>query len=130
MNTLDLRAVRLSLGWTQQQTAKRLAVSQAWVSMVENRQRSLTAAMLDRLGRHYQVDPAQLQLRAPVTMTDSEFVFVYSTFPDDASAKRVAEVLVREKLAACVNIHGPILVRPTIVPSDFCLAPVSAIAGS
>lgn len=73
MNTLDLRAVRLSLGWTQQQTAKRLAVSQAWVSMVENRQRSLTAAMLDRLGRHYQVDPAQLQLRAPVTMTDSEF---------------------------------------------------------
>jgi periplasmic divalent cation tolerance protein len=40
-------------------------------------------------------------------MTDSEFVFVYSTFPDDESAKRVAEALVREKLAACVNIHGP-----------------------
>jgi periplasmic divalent cation tolerance protein len=39
---------------------------------------------------------------------DSEFIFVYSTFPDDASAKRVAEALVREKLAACVNIHGPV----------------------
>ncbi len=40
-------------------------------------------------------------------MADSEFVFVYSTFPDDASAGRVAEVLIREKLAACANIHGP-----------------------
>jgi periplasmic divalent cation tolerance protein len=40
-------------------------------------------------------------------MSESEFVFVYSTFPDDASAKRVAETLVREKLAACVNIYGP-----------------------
>lgn len=37
----------------------------------------------------------------------SEFVFVYSTFPDADSAKRVAEELVQGKLAACVNIHGP-----------------------
>jgi periplasmic divalent cation tolerance protein len=40
-------------------------------------------------------------------MTDSEFVFLYSTFPDEASAKRVAEALVGAKLAACVNIFGP-----------------------
>lgn len=40
-------------------------------------------------------------------MSDPEFVFVYSTFPDEASAKRVAEALVNAKLAACVNIHGP-----------------------
>ncbi len=40
-------------------------------------------------------------------MTDSEFVFLYSTFPDEASARRVAEALVGAKLAACVNIHGP-----------------------
>lgn len=40
-------------------------------------------------------------------MDESEFVFVYSTFPDEASAKRVAEALVIAKLAACVNIHGP-----------------------
>ncbi|HEY4123261.1 MAG TPA: divalent-cation tolerance protein CutA [Rhizomicrobium sp.] len=37
----------------------------------------------------------------------TEFVFVYSTFPDEASARRVAEVLVTGKLAACVNIHLP-----------------------
>jgi periplasmic divalent cation tolerance protein len=37
----------------------------------------------------------------------TEFVFVYSTFPDDASARRVAEALVTQKLAACVNIYPP-----------------------
>jgi periplasmic divalent cation tolerance protein len=36
-----------------------------------------------------------------------ELVFLYSTFPDEASARRVAEVLVAAKLAACVNITAP-----------------------
>jgi len=36
----------------------------------------------------------------------SEFVFVYSTFPDEASARRLAEALITAKLAACVNIHA------------------------
>lgn len=40
-------------------------------------------------------------------MSDSEFVFIYSTFPDEASARRVAETLVPAKLAACVNIYPP-----------------------
>ncbi len=40
-------------------------------------------------------------------MVQSEFVFVYSTFPDEASVGRVARTLVEKKLAACVNIHGP-----------------------
>lgn len=40
-------------------------------------------------------------------MERSEFVFVYSTFPEMESAKRVAKVLVERRLAACVNIHGP-----------------------
>lgn len=37
----------------------------------------------------------------------SEFVFVYSTFPDEVSAQNVAEVLVNRNLAACVNIYPP-----------------------
>lgn len=37
----------------------------------------------------------------------SEFVFVYSTFPDDSAARRVAQTLVTAKLAACVNISAP-----------------------
>ncbi|MGC9954087.1 MAG: divalent-cation tolerance protein CutA [Rhizomicrobium sp.] len=39
-------------------------------------------------------------------MSDSEFVFLYSTFPDEASARRVAEALVTARLAACVNISA------------------------
>jgi periplasmic divalent cation tolerance protein len=40
-------------------------------------------------------------------MNDSEFVFVYSTFPDQAAARRVGEMLVTSRLAACVNIYPP-----------------------
>ena len=36
----------------------------------------------------------------------SEFVFVYSTFPDRESAMSVAEALVSAKLAACVNVSA------------------------
>jgi len=36
----------------------------------------------------------------------SEFVFVYSTFPDRGSAMRAAEALVTAKLAACVNVSA------------------------
>lgn len=41
-------------------------------------------------------------------MAESEFVFLYSTFPDEAAARRVGEALVSARLAACVNIHPQI----------------------
>jgi len=37
----------------------------------------------------------------------SEFVFLYSTFPDQESALKVAQTLVSRKLAACVNLSAP-----------------------
>jgi periplasmic divalent cation tolerance protein len=37
----------------------------------------------------------------------SEFVFVYTTLPDESVARAIAADLVRAKLAACVNIHPP-----------------------
>jgi periplasmic divalent cation tolerance protein len=40
-------------------------------------------------------------------MSDGEFVFVYSTFPDRESAKNVGQALVEAKLGACVNIFPP-----------------------
>jgi periplasmic divalent cation tolerance protein len=40
-------------------------------------------------------------------MSDGEFVFVYSTFPDRESAEKAARGLVGAKLAACVNIFPP-----------------------
>ena len=36
-----------------------------------------------------------------------EFVILYSTFPDEISARRVGEALVTARLAACVNIGAP-----------------------
>jgi periplasmic divalent cation tolerance protein len=40
-------------------------------------------------------------------MRESEFVLVYSTFPDRASAEKMARALVEARLAACVNIFAP-----------------------
>jgi periplasmic divalent cation tolerance protein len=39
--------------------------------------------------------------------TGNDFCFLYSTFPDSASALKTARVLVDAQLAACVNIHPP-----------------------
>ncbi|MCW3847317.1 divalent-cation tolerance protein CutA [Sphingomonas sp. LB-2] len=38
-------------------------------------------------------------------MTDTSLLYV--TFPDAAEARRVAEAVLNERLAACVNILGP-----------------------
>jgi hypothetical protein len=40
-------------------------------------------------------------------MDQSEFVFLYSTFPDAESAAKPGALLVANGLAACVNIHAP-----------------------
>ena len=40
-------------------------------------------------------------------MPASEFVLIYSTFPDRDSALRVCDSLVRAHLAACANISAP-----------------------
>jgi periplasmic divalent cation tolerance protein len=38
-------------------------------------------------------------------MNGEELVFLYSTFPDSASAQKVGEALVEAGLAACVNLY-------------------------
>ena len=40
-------------------------------------------------------------------MTD--VVIVFSTVPDEESGERLARALVDERLAACVNLHGPMV---------------------
>ena len=39
--------------------------------------------------------------------TTNEFCFLYSTFPDAESARKVARALIEKKLAACVNLYPP-----------------------
>jgi len=36
-----------------------------------------------------------------------EFVFLYTTLPDEAAARAIAAALIQARLAACVNIHPP-----------------------
>src|SRR5437762_10532602 len=39
----------------------------------------------------------------------SEFAIVLTTMPDDARADELARTLIAERLAACVNVHGPMI---------------------
>jgi periplasmic divalent cation tolerance protein len=38
-----------------------------------------------------------------------ELILILTTMPDDARADELAAALVGEKLAACVNVHGPMM---------------------
>ena len=38
-----------------------------------------------------------------------EFILILTTVPDDSRADELAATLVGEKLAACVNLHGPMM---------------------
>jgi len=38
-----------------------------------------------------------------------ELILILTTMPDDARADGLAAALVGEKLAACVNVHGPMM---------------------
>ncbi len=38
-----------------------------------------------------------------------ELILILTTMPDDSRADELAEALVGEKLAACVNVHGPMV---------------------
>lgn len=42
-------------------------------------------------------------------MTSMDLVLVLSTAPDDERAESWARALVEERLAACVNVHGPMV---------------------
>ena len=38
-----------------------------------------------------------------------DLVIVLTTMPDDARADELARTIVEERLAACVNVHGPMM---------------------
>ena len=39
----------------------------------------------------------------------ANLILILTTMPDDDRADAVARILVEERLAACVNVHGPML---------------------
>ena len=53
-------------------------------------------------------DPAERVVPQPVAIAPPNAVLlVLTNLPDEASADRIAQALVEERLAACVNVLGP-----------------------
>jgi transcriptional regulator with XRE-family HTH domain len=65
MATSWLKALRGHKGWTQQKTAKRLGVSQPYLSLLEQGRRPLTKRLLSKLKRHFDVPATELPVEAP-----------------------------------------------------------------
>jgi transcriptional regulator with XRE-family HTH domain len=60
MNVQNLRGARLKLGWTQQTSARRLRVSQSYISMLEGGARQLTRRVATKMMRVYSLSSSVL----------------------------------------------------------------------
>jgi len=70
MTGQDLREARRRRGWTQEQAAEHLGLSQAYVSMLERDRRPLPAHLAKDVLREYEVSPLALPLRGPVAWAE------------------------------------------------------------
>ena len=62
MNSEQLKRARTERGWSQQEAANRLGVTQAYLSMLESGQRS-TASLSRKLMQVYRLSPTVLPVR-------------------------------------------------------------------
>ena len=65
MATSWLKALRRHKGWTQQETAQKLGVSQPYLSLLEQGRRPLTKRLLSKFQRHFDVPATELHVEAP-----------------------------------------------------------------
>jgi DNA-binding XRE family transcriptional regulator len=65
MTTSWLRAARQKKGWTQQETAQNLGVSQPYLSLLEEGRRPMTKPLLSKLQRHFEVPAMALPAEVP-----------------------------------------------------------------
>ena len=73
MTGLDLKSARLERGWTQEQAANKLSVTQAYLSMVEQGHRPLSSRLLARVRKSFDLPPTMLPLKMEsVQLGDSE----------------------------------------------------------
>jgi len=63
MKGQELKEARLQRGWTQQQAAERLGVTQAYLSMLENGVRMLPYGLARKAAQTLQAPPTTLPLR-------------------------------------------------------------------
>lgn len=64
MQPEQLRSARQAAGWTQQQAAERLGVSQAYLALLERGRRPVTARLASNIAKVYYLGPAALPLEA------------------------------------------------------------------
>jgi len=69
MSTLWLRDLRRKKGWTQEQTAKKLGLSQPYLSLLEQGRRPLTKRVLRKLQRHADLPATELPVEVPAEHT-------------------------------------------------------------
>ena len=74
MTTPWLKALRRHKGWTQEETAQRLGVSQPYLSLLEQGRRPLTKRLLSKLQRHFDVPATELPMEAPKPNVDAQQV--------------------------------------------------------
>jgi transcriptional regulator with XRE-family HTH domain len=60
-----LKRARQHKGWTQQEAAQKLGVSQPYLSLLEQGRRPLTKRVLSKLQRHFDVPATELPVEAP-----------------------------------------------------------------
>jgi len=62
---LNVRRLRYSRGWSQEELAHRAKVSRVYVSYVENQKQVPTLVTLERMARAFGVEPSALLERPP-----------------------------------------------------------------
>jgi transcriptional regulator with XRE-family HTH domain len=73
MTGLDLKNARLKRGWTQEQAADKLGVTQAYLSMVEQGRRPLSSRLVARVQKSFHIAPTMLPLNVERSqLEDSE----------------------------------------------------------
>ena len=65
MKTSWLKRARQYKGWTQEEAAQKLGVSQPYLSLLEQGRRPLTKRVLSKLQRHFDVPATELPVEAP-----------------------------------------------------------------
>jgi transcriptional regulator with XRE-family HTH domain len=71
MTGLQIKAARKSKGWTQRQAARKLGMTQAYLSMLENGRRRFSPSAANRLAKKLDLPPTALPLSAPSPWSSS-----------------------------------------------------------
>jgi len=62
---LNVRRLRYSRGWSQEELAHRAKLSRVYVSYVENQKQIPTLVTLERMAKAFGLEPAELLARPP-----------------------------------------------------------------